>query len=152
MGLPGISVFPLLLTSLSNFEICFAFIIQEILTGQKKKEQGIFLRVHRKKLAKEKKKKCMGQKCVSIALDFPLEFRDFFCIHYSGNTKGHEIKNQGMFLNVHRKILVKKNNISKPCKWEIKNTREVPEVPWFWCRTSSPFSLRFSPLEILART
>ena len=34
-----------------------------------------------------KKKNSMGEKRVSIALDFPLEFRDFFCIHYSRNTE-----------------------------------------------------------------
>ena len=103
----GRSVFPLLLSSLSDFEFFFAFIILEILTGRKKKQQGIVLSVHRKKLVKEKKN-LMGYKCVSIGLDFPLEFRYFFCTHYSRNTKRHKRKNQGMFLKVHRKIVVKK--------------------------------------------
>ena len=38
----GRSVFPLLLTSLSNFEIFFAFIIPDILTGHKKKSREFF--------------------------------------------------------------------------------------------------------------
>ena len=98
-----------------SFGDFFAFSTVQILTAHRKKQQGIFLSAHRNNLVKERKKS-MGYKCVSIALDFPLEFRDFFCIHYSGNTKGHENKNQGMFLNIQRKILVKKNNIYKPCR------------------------------------
>ena len=49
------SGFPLLFSSLSNFEIFFAFIILEIRAQIKKKLWGIFLNVYRIILVKEKK-------------------------------------------------------------------------------------------------
>ena len=54
----GGSVFPLLLTSLSNFEFFFAFIILEILTGHKKKSRESFYALIGK--TSEKKKKMYG--------------------------------------------------------------------------------------------
>ena len=72
----------------------FALITLQIVTAHAKKQQGIFLSVHRNNLVKETKK-IMGWKCVSIAVDFPLEFRFFFCIHYSRNTEKAEKKKVG---------------------------------------------------------
>ena len=104
---------------------------------------------HRKNLVKEKKK-YVGYKCVSIALDFPVKFRDFFCIHYSRNTKRvFKTKKYRMLLNVHRKIVVKQKKIKSLCpRWQ--NKKEMlafvncsPEILTGEPRNISPGILEF---------
>ena len=73
------SGFPLLECFLFNFEFFSAFIIQEIRIQHYKKWEGIAVNVHRKILVKEKTNS-MLYKWDSIALVFPLEFRDVFAL------------------------------------------------------------------------
>jgi len=62
-------VFPL------ELRFFLSFIIQEIVTGQKRKLYGIFLHVHRKNLVKEKQ---IPWCRVSISLVFPIELQFFW--------------------------------------------------------------------------
>ena len=73
------SGFPLLECFLFNFKFFSAFIIQEIRIQHNKKWEGIAVNVHRKILVKEKTNS-MLYKWESIALVFPLEFRDVFAL------------------------------------------------------------------------
>ena len=79
------------LRNFCKFRDFFAFITLQILTGHEEKLEGIFLSVHRNNLVKETKK-IMGWKCVSIALDFPLEFRVFFAFIILKIRTGHKKK------------------------------------------------------------
>ena len=105
------SGFPL--ASLLNFDLfiylfTFFFTIGEILTGHKTK-QGMFLSVHRKIVLKQKEMKLCrsGFPFLLSSLSNFESFFFFFFLHYSRNTSRAFKKKEGMFLSVHRKIVVK---------------------------------------------
>ena len=117
------SGFPLLECTcfLFNFKFFSAFIIQEIRIQHNKKWEGIAVNVHRKFLVKEKTNS-MLYKWDSIALVFPLEFRDVYALIIL------EMRTQ------HKKKIVR--NISECMK---KNSRERKKNPC--CRSGIPLLL-----------
>ena len=128
------------------FLLLFAFIILQIMTGDKKKQQGIFVSVHRKNLVKDKKNS-MVQNCIFITLGFLPEFRVFvfvFWIHYPTNNDRGEKKLVGNISDCSQENCSEEKIIIKSVEVRNKNRSPLVQV---WCqakRSEANFFARFN--------